>query len=283
LTGAARIPGIGAIGVRILFLGDIVGRSGREAVARELPRVRDALKPDAVIANSENAAHGFGITEGVAAELLGAGIDCLTGGNHSFDQKEALVFIAREPKLLRPLNFPKGTPGRGTALLETPAGRLLIINAMARLFMDALDDPFAAVDAELEACKLGRDADAILIDFHGEATSEKMAMAHYVDGRASLVIGTHTHAPTADHQILSGGTGYMSDAGMCGDYNSVIGMNIEEPVQRFTRKLPTARLTPAEGEGTMCGVFLETGANGLARRIAPVRAGPRLEPALPTI
>jgi len=267
--------------VRILFLGDIVGRSGREAIKAELPALRAALKPDAVVVNCENAAHGFGITEPIAADLLDSGIDCLTGGNHSFDQKEALVFIERERKLLRPLNFPAGTPGRGTALLETPAGRLLVINAMGRLFMDPLDDPFAAINRELEACVLGRDADAILVDFHAETTSEKMTLAHYVDGRASLVVGTHTHVPTADHQILPGGTAYLSDAGMCGDYNSVIGMNIEEPIQRFAHKISLARLTPAEGPGTVCGVFVETGADGLARRVAPVRAGGRLEKSSP--
>jgi hypothetical protein len=268
------------VGMRILFLGDVVGRSGREAVVKELPRLREALRPDAVIVNCENAAGGFGITEAIAGDLIAAGIDCLTGGNHSFDQKEALVFIAREAKLLRPMNFPAGTPGRGTALLETTGGRLLILNAMGRLFMDALDDPFAALDVELEAAQLGKDADAIFVDFHAEATSEKMAMAHYVDGRVSALIGTHTHVPTADHQILPGGTAYLSDAGMCGDYNSVIGMNIEEPIQRFTRKIATGRLTPAEGPGTVCGVLVETGADGLARNIAPVRTGGRLEATL---
>ena len=267
--------------MRVLFLGDVVGRSGREAVARELPRLRERLKIDAVIVNCENAAHGFGITEAIAADLLLAGADCLTGGNHTFDQKEALVFIEREPRLLRPVNFPPGTPGRGTALIDVAGGRLLVINAMARLFMDPLDDPFAAIERELDACKLGRDADTILIDFHGEATSEKMAMAHFVDGRASLVVGTHTHVPTADHQILDGGTAYMSDAGMCGDYNSVIGMAIEEPLQRFTRKVSLGRMTPADGEGTVCGVFVETGPGGLAKRIAPVRVGPRLEASVP--
>ncbi len=209
--------------MRILFLGDVVGRSGREVVKSELPALRSALKPDAVVVNCENAAHGFGVTEHIAADLLDSGIDVLTGGNHTFDQKEALIFIAREPRLLRPINFPAGTPGNGTALVDTPAGRLLVINAMGRLFMVALDDPFAAVERELGACELGRGADAILIDFHAETTSEKMSMAHYVDGRASLVVGTHTHVPTADHQILPGGTAYLSDAGMCGDYNSVIG------------------------------------------------------------
>jgi metallophosphoesterase (TIGR00282 family) len=267
--------------VRILFLGDVVGRSGREAVLKELPRVLEVLKPDATIINCENAAGGFGITEAVAGELFAAGADCLTGGNHSFDQKEALVFIAREPRLLRPMNYPAGTPGRGTLFVETAAGRLLVLNALGRLFMDPLDDPFASVERELGAAKLGTDADAILLDFHAEATSEKMAMAHFVDGRASALVGTHTHAPTADHQIFPGGTAYMSDAGMCGDYNSVIGMKIEEPIQRFSRKIAMGRMSPAEGPGTLCGVFVETGADGLARKIAPVRAGGRLEPTMP--
>lgn len=267
--------------MRILFLGDVVGRSGREAIAAELPRLRDTLKPDAVIVNCENAAGGFGITEAVAGELFAAGADVLTGGNHSFDQKDGFAFIAREERVLRPINYPAGTPGRGRALLETPAGRLLVLNAMGRLFMDPLDDPFASIERELEAVKLGRDADAIFIDFHAEATSEKMSMAHFVDGRASAVIGTHTHVPTADHQILPRGTAFMSDAGMCGDYNSVIGMRIEEPLQRFSRKIALGRMAPAEGPGTLCGAAIETHAGGLAKRIAPVRAGPRLEEILP--
>lgn len=267
--------------MRILFLGDVVGRSGREAVTNELPRVREALKPDVILINCENAAGGFGITESVAGELFAAGADLLTGGNHSFDQKEALPFIAREERLLRPMNYPAGTPGRGRALLETPAGRLLVFNAMGRLYMDPLDDPFAAIGRELETAGLARDADAIFLDFHAEATSEKMAMAHFVDGRVSAVIGTHTHVPTADHQILPGGTAYLSDAGMCGDYNSVIGMKIEEPLQRFSRKIALGRMAPSEGPGTLCGAFVETGANGLAKRISPVRVGGRLSPVLP--
>lgn len=269
--------------MRILFLGDIVGRSGREAVKTELPALRTALKPDAIIVNCENAAHGFGITENIAEDLFDAGVHCLTGGNHTFDQKEALSFIERYPNLLRPLNFPAGTPGRGTAMIETPAGRLFVINAMGRLFMDALDDPFAAIERELSAIRLGDGADAIFIDFHAEATSEKMTFGHFVDGRVSAVAGTHTHVPTADHQILPRGTAYMSDAGMCGDYNSVIGMTIEEPLQRFVRKINLARMTPANGPGTVCGMFVETGAGGLATRVAPVRAGGRLEPFVPQV
>jgi metallophosphoesterase (TIGR00282 family) len=269
--------------VRILFLGDIVGKAGREAIRRHLPELKRRLSPDAIVINCENAAHGFGITEAITGELLDAGADCLTTGNHVWDQREALVFIERERRLLRPVNFPSQTPGRGTALVETPAGSLLVINAMGRLFMDAMDDPFAAVDRELDSCPLGRAADAILVDFHAEATSEKQAMGHFCDGRASLVVGTHTHVPTSDHMILEGGTAYMSDAGMCGDYNSVIGMEKTEPVSRFVRKVNSARLEPADGEGSVSGVFIETENNGLANRIAPVRIGGRLAETIPEV
>lgn len=270
--------------MRILFLGDIVGRAGRAAVLKHLPGLKASLRPDAVIINCENAAHGFGVTESITQELIGAGADCLTSGNHIWDQRETLGFIAREPRLLRPVNYPKGTPGHGKLMIETPAGRLLVINAMGRLYMsDILDDPFAAIDRELERAPLGAGADAILIDFHAEATSEKQAMGHFCDGRASLVVGTHTHVPTADHMILPGGTAYQSDAGMCGDYDSVIGMKKMDPIRRFTTKVPGPRLEPAEGEGTLCGLFVETAHTGLAERIAPLRIGGKLEPQIPSI
>jgi len=270
--------------LRILFLGDIVGRAGREAVLKHLPGLKARLKPDAVIINCENAAHGFGITESITQELIGAGADCLTSGNHIWDQRETLGHIAREPRLLRPINYPKGTPGHGKAMIETLAGKLLVINAMGRLYMpEALDDPFAAINRELETAPLGEGADAILIDFHAEATSEKQAMGHFCDGRASLVVGTHTHVPTADHMILPGGTAYLSDAGMCGDFDSVIGMKKADPIRRFTHKIPTARLEPAEGEGTLCGVFVVTGERGRARYVAPVRLGGKLEAYLPSV
>jgi len=269
--------------VRILFLGDIVGRSGREAVLKHLPDLKSQLKPDAVVINCENAAHGFGITESITQELIGAGADCLTSGNHIWDQRETFGHIAREPRLLRPINYPEGTPGHGKAMIETPAGRLLVINAMGRLYMpEVLDDPFADVERALQSTPLGVGADAILIDFHAEATSEKQAMGHFCDGRASLVVGTHTHVPTADHMILPGGTAYLSDAGMCGDYDSVIGMKKADPIRRFTHKIPTARLEPADGEGTLCGVFVVTASGGRAQRIAPVRIGGRLEAQLPS-
>jgi metallophosphoesterase (TIGR00282 family) len=207
----------------------------------------------------------------------------VTLGNHAWDQREALVFIERAPRLIRPVNFPKGTPGRGAAMIEARNGaRVLVVNAMGRIFLDPLDDPFAAVERELSACVLTRDADAIVVDMHAEATSEKQAMGHFADGRASLVVGTHTHAPTADHQILPGGTAFMTDAGMTGDYDSVIGMVKEEPLSRFLRKIPSAKFEAATGAPTLCGVAVETDdKTGLARRVAGVRLGARLEEARP--
>jgi metallophosphoesterase (TIGR00282 family) len=271
--------------MRLMFLGDIVGRAGRDAVYAQLPILREQLKPDMVVINGENAAHGFGITEEIFLKLREVGADVVTLGNHSFDQREALVFIAREDRLIRPLNWVAGCPGRGATMVETTKGqRVLVINAMGRVMIEPqLDDPFPAIDREIEACKLGRDCDAILIDMHAEATSEKMAMGHFVDGRASLVVGTHTHTPTADHHILNGGTAYMTDAGMCGDFDSVIGMDKAEPLQRFLRKLPVERFRPAEGEATICGVLVETDdRTGLALKIEPIRLGGKLSQAMPS-
>lgn len=269
--------------MRILFIGDIVGRSGRAIVGDRLPGLVARWKLDCVIINGENAAGGFGITETIYNELIDAGADAVTLGNHAWDQREALVFIERAPRLVRPLNYPRGTPGRGAAMIEAKNGaRVLVINAMGRIFMDPLDDPFAAIEHELQACALRADADAIVIDFHGEATSEKLSMGFFVDGRASLVVGTHTHVPTADARILPGGTAYMSDVGMTGDYDSVIGMMKDEPVNRFLRRVPSARFEPATGPATLCGLAVEIDdATGHAARVAPVRIGPLLEPAEP--
>ena len=264
--------------MRILFLGDLVGRSGRGAVIEALPKLRERYRLDFVVVNGENAAGGFGISEAILIELLDAGADVVTTGNHVFDQREALVFIERHDRLLRPINFPQGTPGKGVGLFKAKTGAdVLVINAMGRVFMADLDDPFRAVERELEACGLKTGADAILIDFHAEATSEKEAMGHFVDGRASGVIGTHTHVPTADEQILRSGTAYISDAGMCGDFDSVLGMDKEEPLSRFLTKIPTGRFAPALGEATLCVVGIDVDdATGLARAIAPLRLGGRL-------
>jgi 2',3'-cyclic-nucleotide 2'-phosphodiesterase len=269
--------------LRILFIGDVVGKTGRTAVSEHLPRAIHDWKLDFVIVNGENAAGGFGITEAIYNDFIDAGADAVTLGNHAWNQKEALVFIERAPRLIRPLNFPRHTPGRGGALVDAKNGaRALVINAMGRVFMEPLNDPFSAVGRELDACPLVEAADAIVIDFHGEASSEKQGMGFFCDGRASLVVGTHTHVPTADHQILRGGTAYMTDAGMTGDYDSVIGMQKEEPLRRFTTGIPQARFEPATGAATMSGVAVETDdATGLALRIAPVRLGGRLERAVP--
>jgi metallophosphoesterase (TIGR00282 family) len=269
--------------LRILFIGDVVGRSGRAIVLQRLPGLIADWSLDLVVLNGENAAGGFGITETIYREFTDAGVDVVTLGNHSWDQREALVFIERSPRLIRPINYPQGTPGRGATMIEARNGaRVLVMNAMARIFMDPLDDPFAAIDRELEACQLKRDADAIVVDFHGEATSEKQAIGYFCDGRASLVVGTHTHVPTSDHRILPGGTAFMSDAGMTGDYESIIGMDREEPLGRFLRGYPAARFEPAEGAGTLSGIAVETDdATGLAARVAAVRIGPGLEPAVP--
>ncbi|MBC6980288.1 TIGR00282 family metallophosphoesterase [Caulobacter sp. 17J80-11] len=273
--------------MRIAFFGDVVGRSGREGLADHLPALRRRLGLEFVVINAENAAAGFGITEATARDLFEAGADCLTLGNHSWDQKEALTYIVREPRLIRPANYPRlsHAPGRGANLYETQSGkRVLVINALGRVHMDALDDPFAAVDKELESCPLGLAADAVIVDIHAEATSEKMAMGHFCDGRASLVVGTHTHVPTADCQILNGGTAYQTDAGACADYDSVIGNEKEEPLRRFTTRISQSRYTPASGPATICGVYVETDdRTGLAVRVEPIRVGGRLSQHVPNV
>ena len=269
--------------MNLLFIGDIIGKPGRDVLAAQLPGLRASLKLDLVIVNGENAAGGFGITRAIAEEFFGFGVDVISTGNHWADQKEILTYIETEDRILRPANYPRGTPGRGANLYQTPAGSVLVVNVMGRVFMDALDDPFAAVERELNACPLGEGADAILVDIHAEATSEKMAMGHFCDGRASLVVGSHQHVPTADAQILPGGTALQCDAGACCDYDSVIGMEKSEPIQRFTRKISSQRYAPAAGPATLCGVFVQTGAKGLATRIEPVRVGGRLKQSLPQL
>ena len=269
--------------MRILFVGDVVGRAGRSAVSDHLPGLIRDWALDLVIVNGENAAGGFGITEAIYQELVDAGADAVTLGNHSWDQREALVFIERAPRLVRPANYPPGTPGRGAALVEAKNGaRALVVNVLGRVFMTPFDDPFAAIGRELGACPLREAADAIVVDVHCEASSEKQGLGHFCDGRASLVVGTHTHVPTADHQILPGGTAYMTDAGMTGDYDSIIGMQKDEPLRRFQSGIPSARFEPAMGEATLSGVAVETDdATGLAVKIAPLRIGGRLSPARP--
>lgn len=261
--------------MRIAAFGDIVGRSGRQALIDRLPALRRRLKLDFVVVNAENAAGGFGVTAAICGALLEAGADVLTTGNHAFDQRDELSIYDNEDRILRPVNFPKSNPGRGAGLYPCKDGRnVLVLHAQGQVSMHPSDDPFAAVEAALSGTVLGRDADAIVVDFHAEATSEKQAMGHFLDGRVSLVFGTHTHTPTADHRILAGGAAYITDLGMCGDYDSVIGMEKTEPLNRFLTKMPVQRFQPAAGDATLCGVIVDTDdKTGLAKAIEPIRLG----------
>jgi metallophosphoesterase (TIGR00282 family) len=271
--------------MHILFLGDVVGRSGRDAVAAALPELRQRLRIDLAIVNAENASHGFGLAPDMARALFAAGADVITLGNHAWDRKELIPYIAENPRVIRPLNFPPGTPGAGSVVVEVAGNRrAVVLNVMGRMYMDPLDCPFRLSAQELAKFKLGASVAAIVVDFHGEATSEKMAYGHSFDGQVSLVVGTHTHVPTADHGVLAGGTAFQTDAGMCGDYDSVIGMAKEGAASRFWRKMPGEKLSPADGLATVCGLFVETDdATGLARRAEPVRQGGRLSQMMPIV
>ena len=269
--------------MKLLFAGDVMGRSGRRVVLEQIPKLRNKWGLDFVVVNGENAAGGLGITEKICHGFFDAGVDCITSGNHIWAQREIIPFLDEEPRLLRPLNYPEGVPGHGVYSTKAADGRrVVIINALGRVFMQAIDDPFRAVEAMLEAWPLGEKAAFLLIDMHAEATSEKMAMGQFADGRATLVVGSHSHIPTADAQILPKGTAYQTDAGMCGDYNSVIGMEVDEPVHRFLYGVGRERFSPALGEATFCGVLVESDdETGLAKAVTPIRIGGRLQENLP--
>ncbi len=257
-----------------------MGRAGRTGISTRLPQLRQDWKLDFVVVNGENASNGAGLTADHAKLLLAAGADVLTLGDHAFDQKDMLSYIDTEPRIIRPLNFAKGAPGRGAGLFTDARGRkVLVTQVLGNVFMKrAFDDPFSHMDAVLRKHPLGGQAQMILVDMHCEATSEKMGMGHFCDGRASLVVGTHTHVPTSDAQILPGGTGYLSDAGMCGDYNSVIGMEKAEPMRRFVTGMAKSRFVPAGEEATLSGVLVETDdRTGKATAITMVRHGGRLQ------
>ncbi len=267
--------------MKILFLGDVVGRAGRRAITERLAPLRDRLRADFVVVNGENASNGAGLTAAHARILLDAGADCLTLGDHAFDQKDMIQFIETEPRILRPLNYAKAAPGKGARIYDVPGGRkILIAQVLGQVFMKRpFDDPFSAIDATLRAHPMGGLVNASLVDVHCEATSEKMGMGHFCDGRASVVVGTHTHVPTADAMILPRGTAYQSDAGMCGDYNSVIGMEKDEPLRRFVTGMGKGRFVPATGDATLAGLFVETDdRTGKATRVEMVREGGRLQP-----
>ncbi|WP_093010139.1 TIGR00282 family metallophosphoesterase [Roseivivax halotolerans] len=266
--------------MRCLFLGDVMGRAGRAAVTERLPGLREAWKLDFVVVNGENASNGAGLTADHAKLLFEAGADCVTLGDHAFDQKEMLQFAEAESRIVRPVNFAKVAPGRGFRLFEDRRGRkVLVAQVLGQVFMKRpFDDPFSHMERVLKAHPMGGQAQAVIVDVHCEATSEKMAMGHFCDGKASLVVGTHTHVPTADAQILPGGTAYLTDAGMCGDYDSVIGMEKAEPLRRFVTGMSKGRFQPALGEATLSGVYVETDdRTGRAERVVMVRQGGRLE------
>ncbi|MEE2999720.1 MAG: TIGR00282 family metallophosphoesterase [Pseudomonadota bacterium] len=271
--------------MRLVYFGDVMGKSGRIGLDTHLPLVMDRLSPDFVIANGENAAHGFGITEKICAQFFNLGVDVITTGNHAWDQREIINFIDTEPRLLRPLNYPASTPGNGSGIFEARNGaKVFVGQVMGRLFMDSLDDPFSAMDKVLSNSKMGDEFDCAVVDIHAEATSEKMAMGQYLNGRVSMVVGTHSHVPTADAQIFSNGTAYQTDLGMCGDYDSVIGMKPEAAIGRFMKRMPLERLSPSDGIGTVCGVFLESDDNtGRALRLEPIRIGGRLIEHIPKL
>lgn len=269
-----------------MFLGDVVGRSGRAAISAWLPVLRAAWALDFVVVNGENATGGMGLTPDHAKDILSAGADVITLGDHAFDQKSMWDFCAAEPRIIRPLNIAKsGAPGQGARVFDAPGGRkILVAQVLGQVFMkQPYSDPFSAIEPVLRSYPRGGLVQASLIDMHCEATSEKTAMGHWCDGRASVVVGTHTHIPTADAQILSGGTAYQSDAGMCGDYDSVIGMHKDEPMRRFITGMPRARFEPALGAATLSGCYVETcDKTGVAQKIEMVRVGGRLSPAGPS-
>ncbi len=265
--------------MRILFLGDVMGRAGRAAISTRLKELRESWRLDFVVVNGENATSGVGLSGAHAKDLLDAGADCITLGDHAFDQKDMLSFIEQEPRVIRPINFAKGAPGRGFRVFDAPSGRkILVTQVLGQVFMKRpYDDPFGLLEHVLKTHTLGGLVNASLVDIHCEATSEKMAMGHWGDGRASVVVGTHTHVPTADAQILPGGTAYLSDAGMCGDYYSVIGMEKAEPMRRFVTGMVKGRFTPATEDATLSGLYVETDdRTGKATRVEMVRQGGRL-------
>ena len=260
--------------LRILFIGDIFGRSGRRVVARYLAPLKHAYALDMVIANGENSAGGVGISASIVDELLKIGVDVITSGNHLWRHKEVYGFIDSQRSLVRPLNYPSDVPGRGFVVFETDSGgRVAVLNLMGRIFMDPLDSPFQAASRFLDEIRMGQEVDAIVVDMHAEATSEKGAMGYYLDGQVSAVLGTHTHIPTADYRILPRGTAFQTDVGMTGCYQSVIGMQVNTVLPRFLRHLPT-RFEPAQEAGALCGTLLVVAkSTGLCQTILPIRLG----------
>ena len=259
--------------MKILYCGDIVARSGRDVVLENLSGLKNTYKPDIVMLNVENAAHGFGVTPGICREFLARGADILITGNHFLNQRDIVPFLNECKVIVRPANIPAENPGRGHIIYELADGRrILVIQVLGRLFMEAVDCPVQAVDAVLQNYTLGRNIDAVFVDIHAEATSEKLSLGYYLDGRVSCVAGTHTHVPTSDARVLPQGTAYITDVGMCGNYNSVLGFDPVAPINRLRRRYTEDRLTPAAGQGTIYAILVETDdATGLAKSIEQIK------------
>jgi metallophosphoesterase (TIGR00282 family) len=260
--------------IRILFLGDIVGEPGRNAVIKRLPKLRDERKIDFIIANGENAAAGRGITPKIAIDLLRCGIAVITTGDHVWDQKELAPYMPTEPRLLRPLNYPPGAPGQGSIVLETAKGKVAVLNLQGRTFMQPiLENPFIAAAEEVE--RLRAETSVIFVDMHSETTSEKIAMGRHLDGRVSAVVGTHTHVQTADNRIFPGGTAFLCDAGMCGPEESILGREIGAIVKRFIDSLPVG-FPVAKGPVLLCGAIIDID-ESTGRALAIERLAERFE------
>ena len=259
--------------MRIFYCGDVVARAGREAVLDNIKNIRDEYKVDVMLVNVENAAHGFGVTPGICRDFLANGADVLVLGNHFLNRREIVPFLSECKTIVRPANIPDSNVGRGSVIYELADGRkILVIQVLGRLFMEAVDCPVQAIDKILQTNALGRQVQAIFVDIHAEATSEKLALGYYLDGKVSCVAGTHTHVPTADARILPQGTAYITDVGMCGDYNSVLGFETEAPINRLRRHYSDDRLVPANGKGTLYGIYVETDdKTGLAKEIKQVK------------
>jgi len=255
--------------LKIIYCGDVVGRAGRDAVLKNLDRMRTEFKADAIIVNVENSAHGFGVTPGIAREFLEKGADVLTTGNHVWQQSDIIPFLDESKRIVRPLNYPEHCPGRGWSELELPNGRkLLVVQVLGRLFMESLDNPALAIDKLLKNYTLGGNVNAIFVDIHAESTSEKLSLGYYLDGRVSAVAGTHTHIPTADARLLRNGTAYITDVGMCGNYDSVLGFDVKTPIDRLCQRYNGGRLEVCRNGGSVWGVAVETDdKTGLAVKI----------------
>lgn len=258
--------------MKILYCGDIVGRAGRNVITNHIAEIKKKHKADAIIVNAENAAHGFGLTVGIANDLLNSGVDGIITGNHIWQQKEIFPFLDNNPQIIRPINYPQTLPGKGAQILNINGKKLLITQVLGRLYMPPVNSITAPLDELLKLYTLGKNIDAILVDIHAEATSEKLALGYYLDGKVSLIAGTHTHVPTADARILPKKTGYITDVGMCGDFNSILGYEPQAPVERLADKLTSQnRLNPANGDTlTIWGILIETDTNGLCQNITQI-------------